>query len=79
VVPLPASGTDDSVGANWQYADSIWIAIDPVSGICRTAACDATAAAQAPPTSLTTPAQITAWRLQQSQNTIRSVLFTGVQ
>jgi prepilin-type N-terminal cleavage/methylation domain-containing protein len=80
VVPLPASGGDDSGGANWQYADSIWIAIDPVSGICRTAACDATAAAQTPVNSGNmTPAEITAWRLQQSQNTIRSVLFTGVQ
>jgi len=33
------SNTDDSVGANWQYSDSYWIAIDPMTGIARTAEC----------------------------------------
>ena len=33
------SGTDDSVGANWQYSDSFWIAIDPLSGVAKTAEC----------------------------------------
>jgi hypothetical protein len=30
---------DDSVGANWQYPDSYWIAIDVQSGVCKTAEC----------------------------------------
>lgn len=30
---------DDSVGANWQYSDSWWVVIDPVSGIVRSAQC----------------------------------------
>ena len=33
------SATDDSVGANWQYSDSFWIAIDPLSGVAKTAEC----------------------------------------
>ena len=33
------SATDDSVGANWQYSDSFWIAIDPFSGVAKTAEC----------------------------------------
>lgn len=33
------STADDSLGANWQYADSFWIAIDPLSGIAKTAEC----------------------------------------
>lgn len=31
--------TDSSTGANWQYADSYWIAIDPMTGIAKTAEC----------------------------------------
>jgi prepilin-type N-terminal cleavage/methylation domain-containing protein len=31
--------TDDSLGANWQYADSWWIAIDPLTGTVRSAEC----------------------------------------
>ncbi|MFM7520512.1 MAG: Tfp pilus assembly protein FimT/FimU [Planctomycetota bacterium] len=31
------NASDDSVGANWQYGDSYWIAIDPASGIARVA------------------------------------------
>ena len=33
------SATDDSLGANWQYSDSFWIAIDPLSGVAKTAEC----------------------------------------
>jgi prepilin-type N-terminal cleavage/methylation domain-containing protein len=33
------SGTNDTLGANWQYPDSTWIAIDPMTGIVRSAAC----------------------------------------
>ena len=33
------SAADDSLGANWQYPDSIWIAIDPMTGAVRTAEC----------------------------------------
>jgi hypothetical protein len=36
--------SDDSVGANWQYPDSFWIAIDPASGIAKAAECAAAAA-----------------------------------
>jgi prepilin-type N-terminal cleavage/methylation domain-containing protein len=36
--------SDDSVGANWQYPDSFWIAIDPASGIAKAAECVAGAA-----------------------------------
>ena len=34
----PVEGSD-SLGANWQYADSFWIGIDPASGIVKTAEC----------------------------------------
>lgn len=33
------SAFDDSIGANWQYPTSYWIAIDPASGQVRTAEC----------------------------------------
>jgi len=33
------NNNDDSLGANWQYPDSYWIAIDPVTGLVRTAEC----------------------------------------
>jgi prepilin-type N-terminal cleavage/methylation domain-containing protein len=33
------SASDDSVGANWQYADSWWIAFDPLTGAVRSAEC----------------------------------------
>lgn len=79
VFPLPANASDDSQGANWQYPDSMWVAIDPISGICRSAASDAAAAAQTPPPSLTTHADQMLWRLRQSQTTIRSALFAGAQ
>jgi type II secretory pathway pseudopilin PulG len=42
---LPSlNANDDSVGANWQYADSYWIAIDPNSGIAKVAEVAANAA-----------------------------------
>jgi len=37
--PAALDNADDSVGANWQYSDSYWIAIDPMTGIARTAEC----------------------------------------
>lgn len=33
------SANDDSVGANWQYASSWWIAIEPLTGNVRSAEC----------------------------------------
>jgi hypothetical protein len=39
------SATNDTVGANWQYPDSIWIAIDPATGSTKSAACTATVSA----------------------------------
>jgi hypothetical protein len=30
---------NDSTGANWQYSDSWWIAIDPATGVVKTAEC----------------------------------------
>lgn len=30
---------DDTLGANWQYPDSYWIGIDPMTGVVRTASC----------------------------------------
>jgi prepilin-type N-terminal cleavage/methylation domain-containing protein len=35
-VPNPS---DDSLGANWQYSDSHWIAIDPFTGVAKSAEC----------------------------------------
>jgi prepilin-type N-terminal cleavage/methylation domain-containing protein len=71
VLPLPATASDDSIGANWQYADSNWISINPLSGACRTAPCDAAAARQPPPPGLSNDAQVL-WSLRQSQTLIRS-------
>jgi hypothetical protein len=34
-----ASPTVDSAGANWQYPDSFWVAIDPATGVVKTAEC----------------------------------------
>lgn len=73
-VPSPAALTagDDSTGYNWQYADSYWIGIDPLTGVAKVAECY--------PTSLpasATPAQILAATLA-SQAFIRSeLLATG--
>jgi hypothetical protein len=30
---------DDTVGANWQYPDSHWVAIDPMTGVAKAAEC----------------------------------------
>lgn len=38
------SPTDDSAGANWQYPDSFWVAIDPATGVVKTAECTPNAA-----------------------------------
>jgi len=78
--PAALSVSDDTVGANWQYADSIWIAIEPLSGVCKTAACDAKAVALALaglPFPLTS--QQTSQALRESQNYIRSELVLGNQ
>jgi len=32
-----AAPTDSNPGANWQYSDSFWIAIDPKTGVIKTA------------------------------------------
>jgi prepilin-type N-terminal cleavage/methylation domain-containing protein len=37
--PAPPDPDDDGVGANWQYPDSWWIVIDPMSGIVKSAQC----------------------------------------
>jgi prepilin-type N-terminal cleavage/methylation domain-containing protein len=36
-LPYNPSPTEDAPGANWQYPDSYWIAIDPRSGMVKTA------------------------------------------
>ena len=38
--PQDLDPTDDSRGANWQYADSAWVAIDPATGLATSAPCD---------------------------------------
>lgn len=40
---FPLDPNDDTVGANWQYADSWWLAIDPGAGIVKASECNATA------------------------------------
>jgi prepilin-type N-terminal cleavage/methylation domain-containing protein len=37
--PATLTPLDDSVGANWQYGDSFWVAIDPFSGVAKLAEC----------------------------------------
>lgn len=37
-LPYNPAPTEDNPGANWQYADSMWIAIDPKTGLARTVA-----------------------------------------
>lgn len=41
--PATLNPTDDTLGANWQYADSWWLAIDPRAGIVKASECNATA------------------------------------
>lgn len=74
--PSTLSPSDDTVGSNWQYSDSMWIAIDRMSGVCKLAECDAAGAAKTPPNNLTSTQQV-AWRLRESQNFIRSELVVG--
>lgn len=38
--PANLNPNDDSIGANWQYADSTWVAVDPETGIATAAPCD---------------------------------------
>lgn len=38
-LPATLDPADDSLGSNWQYADSFWIAIDPFTGAVRYAEC----------------------------------------
>lgn len=38
------STQDDSIGVNWQYTDSWWIAIEPLTGVVRSAECKQDAA-----------------------------------
>ena len=37
--PAALSNSDDSTGYNWQYADSYWIGIDPLTGVAKVAEC----------------------------------------
>jgi hypothetical protein len=37
--PAPLTAGDDSTGYNWQYADSYWIGIDPLTGVAKVAEC----------------------------------------
>jgi hypothetical protein len=37
--PATFNAADDSTGANWQYPDSFWIGIDPMSGVAKVAEC----------------------------------------
>ena len=63
----PSAGpADDSIGANWQYPDSYWVAVDPLTGTSRTAECDM---------ATTGPSDIA--RVIESQRWIRQVLQTG--
>lgn len=38
-VASPLDPNDDSAGTNWQYADSYWIGIDPLTGVTKVAEC----------------------------------------
>ena len=59
-------GSDDSLGANWQYPDSYWIGIDPFTGVAKSAECKPNAVGA-------TDIE----RLIDSQQWIRSMLLTG--
>lgn len=37
--PGKKDAADDSTGANWQYSDSHWVAIDPLTGVAKSAEC----------------------------------------
>lgn len=59
-------GSDDSLGANWQYPDSYWIGIDPFTGVAKSAECKPNA-----------DGATDIERLIDSQRWIRSMLLTG--
>jgi prepilin-type N-terminal cleavage/methylation domain-containing protein len=59
-------GSDDSLGANWQYADSYWIAIDPFTGVAKAAECKPNSVGSSD-----------VERLIDSQDWIRKLLLTG--
>jgi prepilin-type N-terminal cleavage/methylation domain-containing protein len=59
-------GSDDSLGANWQYPESYWIAIDPFTGVAKSAECK-------PNPVGSTDVE----RLIDSQDWIREMLLTG--
>jgi len=61
-----AGGDDDGIGANWQYADSYWIAIDPFTGVVRSAMCK--------PNSVGASDQV---KMLDSQEYVRQALLTG--
>ena len=44
VSPAALASGDDSTGYNWQYADSYWIGIDPLTGVTKVAQCTPSAA-----------------------------------
>jgi prepilin-type N-terminal cleavage/methylation domain-containing protein len=37
--PQNLKSADDSTGANWQYPDSWWVAVDPMTGVAKAAEC----------------------------------------
>jgi len=76
-LPYNPAPTEDSPGANWQYADSIWIAIEPLSGVCKTAACDAKAVATTLASGTLSDPTTISQALRDSQNYIRSELVLG--
>ena len=67
---------DDLLGANWQYPDSYWIAIDPITGLVRTAECAPEVSSwNSPPSSWT--GTLIEWKLFRSQDWIRQALLAG--
>jgi prepilin-type N-terminal cleavage/methylation domain-containing protein len=62
--------SDDSTGSNWQYADSYWIGIDPLTGVTKLAECTVGAAAAAEIAAGKSP-------LTASQSYIRSELLAS--
>jgi|GEM_PF-858080 len=62
-------GADDSIGANWQYPDSYWVAIDPATGLVRTAECS--------PEDLSWAGLNEYQKLIRSQDWIRQALLAG--
>jgi prepilin-type N-terminal cleavage/methylation domain-containing protein len=65
--PATIDSSDDSTGYNWQYADSYWIGIDPLTGVSKIAECAVGTTAAAAIAAGLTP-------LRASQSYIRSEL-----